>query len=123
MPEPISAQVWAVIGQWLVYGASLTGALMAIAQFIKWCRSKTTVAKLETIVTKHSEYLNKDNERLKNLEGRVDAVDKDLADIHALIRLNVKASQALLKANLDGDNKEAVRDASKASQEYMNSQL
>lgn len=123
MPEPISAQVWAVIGQWLVYGASLTGALMAIAQFIKWCRSKTTVAKLETIVTKHSEYLNKDNERLKNLEGRVDAVDKDLADIHALIRLNVKASQALLKANLDGDNKEDVRDASKAIQEYMNSQL
>lgn len=123
MPDPINAQVWAIIGQWLVYGASISGAVMAIAQFIKWCRSKTTVAKLEATINEHTTYLTKDNARIKRLEERIDSVDKDLVDIHNLMRLNVKASQALLKSTLDGDNKEEIKEASKAIQEYMNNQL
>ena len=123
MPNPISTEVWSVIGQWIVYGASLTGAIMAIAQFIKWCRSKTTVAKLETIVQDHAKYLNNDNERIKALESRVDKVNSDLEDIHILLRLNVKASQALLKSNLDGNNKEAVEEANAEIQNYLNERI
>lgn len=119
----ISIEVWAVVGQWIIYGASLTGAIMGIAQFIKWCRSKTTVAKLETIIQDHSKYLNNDNERIKALESRIEKVNDDLEDIHTLLRLNVKASQALLKSNLDGNNKEAVKDASEEIQEYMTKKI
>ena len=67
-PNPISIEVWSVIGQWIVYGASLTGAIMAIAKFVSWIRSKTTVAKLEEKVSRHSEYLDNDDKRIKALE-------------------------------------------------------
>lgn len=123
MPEPINAQIWAIIGQWLVYGASLTGAVMGLAQFIKWCHSKTTVAKIERTVSEHDEYLKHDNDRLNKLEQRLNTVDKDMSDMHNLMRLNVKASQALLKSNLNGDNKEEIQEASKAIQTYLNDQI
>lgn len=109
MPDPINAQVWAIIGQWLVYGASISGAVMAIAQFIKWCRSKTTVAKLEATINEHTTYLTKDNARIKRLEERIDSVDKDLVDIHNLMRLNVKASQHCLRVPLMAITKKKSR--------------
>lgn len=123
MPSPISNEVWVVIGQWLVYGASLTGAVMAIAQFIKWLRSKTTVAKLEERVNKHAEYLNNDDKRIKSLEQLYSSNKTDLEDIHTLMRLSIKASQALLKNNLDGNNREAVEEANAEIQNYLNGKI
>ena len=123
MPNPISNEVWVVIGQWLVYGASLTGAVMAIAQFIKWIRSKTTVAKLEERVNKHAEYLNNDDKRLKSLEQLYSSNKTDLEDIHTLMRLSIKASQALLKNNLDGNNRKAVEEANAEIQNYLNGKI
>lgn len=123
MPNPISNEVWVVIGQWLVYGASLTGAVMAIAQFIKWIRSKTTVAKLEERVNKHAEYLNNDDKRIKSLEQLYSSNKTDLKDIHTLMRLSIKASQALLKNNLDGNNRAAVEEANAEIQNYLNGKI
>lgn len=123
MPNPISNEVWVVIGQWLVYGASLTGAVMAIAQFIKWIRSKTTVAKLEERVNKHSEYLDNDDKRIKSLEQLYSSNKTDLEDIHTLMRLSIKASQALLKNNLDGNNRAAVEEANAEIQNYLNGKI
>lgn len=123
MPDPITNQVWAVIGQWLVYGASITGAFMAIAQFVKWVRSKTTVAKLEQTVNTHSELLERDNKRISYLEEKATKTESDLDDIHKLMRLSIKASQALLKSNLDGNNREAVQDVSNEIQNYLNDQI
>lgn len=123
MPTPISNEVWIVIGQWLVYGASLTGAVMAIAQFIKWVRSKTTVAKLEEQVNKHTEYLDNDDKRIKSLEQLYSNNKSDLEDIHTLMRLSIKASQALLKNNLDGNNREAVEEANAEIQNYLNGKI
>lgn len=123
MPNPISNEVWVVIGQWLVYGASLTGAVMAIAQFIKWIRSKTTVAKLEERVNKHAEYLYNDDKRIKSLEHLYSSNKIDLEDIHTLMRLSIKASQALLKNNLDGNNRAAVEEANAEIQNYLNGKI
>lgn len=123
MPSPISNEVWVVIGQWLVYGASLTGAVMAIAQFIKWLRSKTTVAKLEEKISKHAEYLDNDDKRIKSLEQLYSNNKSDLEDIHTLMRLSIKASQALLKNNLDGNNREAVEEANAEIQNYLNGKI
>lgn len=123
MPSSISNEVWVVIGQWLVYGASLTGAVMAIAQFIKWVRSKTTVAKLEEQVNKHTEYLDNDDKRIKSLEQLYSNNKSDLEDIHTLMRLSIKASQALLKNNLDGNNREAVEEANAEIQNYLNGKI
>ena len=123
MPKAISNEVWVVIGQWLVYGASLTGAVMAIAQFIKWIRSKTTVAKLEERVNKHAEYLNNDDKRIKSLEQLYSSNKTDLEDIHTLMRLSIKASQALLKNNLDGNNRKAVEEANAEIQNYLNGKI
>ena len=120
MPHPISNEVWSVIGQWIVYGASLTGAIMAIAKFVSWIRSKTTVAKLEEKVSRHSEYLDNDDKRIKALEQLYNNNKSDLEDIHTLMRLSIKASQALLKSNLDGNNREAVEEANTESQNYLN---
>ena len=123
MPNPISNEVWIAIGQWLVYGASLAGAVMAIARFIKWIRSRTTVAKLEERVNKHAEYLNNDDKRIKSLEQLYSSNKTDLEDIHTLMRLSIKASQALLKNNLDGNNREAVEEANAEIQNYLNGKI
>lgn len=123
MPNTISNEVWVVIGQWLVYGASLTGAVMAIAQFIKWIRSKTTVAKLEERVNKNAEYLDNDDKRIKSLEQLYSSNKTDLEDIHTLMRLSIKASQALLKNNLDGNNRAAVEEANAEIQNYLNGKI
>ena len=123
MPNPISNEVWVVIGQWLVYGSSFTCAVMAIAQFIKWIRSKTTVAKLEERVNKHAEYLNNDDKRIKSLEQLYSSNKTDLEDIHTLMRLSIKASQALLKNNLDGNNRKAVEEANAEIQNYLNGKI
>ncbi len=123
MPHPISNEVWSVIGQWIVYGASLTGAVMAIAKFINWVRSKTTVAKLEEKISKHAEYLDNDDKRIKSLEQLYSNNKSDLEDIHTLMRLSIKASQALLKNNLDGNNREAVEEANAEIQNYLNGKI
>lgn len=123
MPHPISNEVWSVIGQWIVYGASLTGAIMAIAKFVSWIRSKTTVAKLEEKASRHSEYLDNDNKRIKALEQLYNNNKSDLEDIHTLMRLSIKASQALLKSNLDGNNREAVEEANTEIQNYLNGKI
>lgn len=123
MPTPISTEVWAVIAQWIVYGSSLGGAVMALAKFVSWLRSKSTIAKIEEDVKKHSELLGKDNERIKALEKHVNNVDDDLRDMHTLLRLNTKAQQAIMKGLLDGNNKDNIQRVSDEIQDYMNAQI
>lgn len=123
MPNQISVEVWAVIAQWIVYGASVTGAVMAIAKFIQWIRSKTTIAKLEEDVQRHTQLLANDNERIKTLEKQTKNMDDDIRDMHILLRLNTKAQQAIMKGLLDGNNKENIQRVSDEIQEYMNQQI
>lgn len=123
MPNPISIEVWSLIGQWIVYGSAITGALMGLAKFINWLRSKTTVAKLEEQVNRHTEYLDNDDKRIKALEQLYSNNKSDLEDIHTLMRLSIKASQALLKSNLDGNNREAVEEANIEIQNYLNGKI
>ncbi len=123
MPAPISQEVWAVIAQWIVYGASVTGAVMAIAKFIQWCRSKTTIAKLENDIKEHAEMLDRDNKRIIALEKHVTDIDEDLKDMHILLRLNTKAQQAIMKGLLNGDNKEGIQRVSDEIQDYLNQQI
>ena len=123
MPNPISTEVWSLIGQWIVYGSAITGALMGLAKFINWLRSKTTVAKLEERVNEHSRYLDADKKRIDALEKLYNSNKSDLEDIHTLMRLSIKASQALLKSNLDGNNREAVEAANADIQSYLNGKI
>lgn len=120
MPTPITTEVWSLIGQWLIYGSSICGAVLAVAKFVSWLRSKTTVAKLEEDVKRHAELLASDNTRIKKLENQASNVDDDLRDMHDLLRLNTKAQQAIMKALLDGNNKENVQRVSDEIQDYMN---
>lgn len=130
MPPSISVQVWALIAQWIVYGAGLAGAIMSISKFVNWCRSKTTVAKLESEIGKLktelasvNDKLKNDNIRLNNLEVENDSIYEDLKDIHKLLQLSIKSSQALLRGTLDGNNKENIRKVSAEIDEYLNDQI
>ena len=96
---------------------------MAISKFVSFLRSKTTVAKLEARVNRHDELLNKDNTRLKDLEVQIKHVDADLVDMHKLMQLSIKSNQALLKSQLDGDNKDNIKRISDEIQDYLNSQI
>ena len=123
MPSPISNEVWSLIGQWIVYCSSIGGAIMAISKVFNWMRSKTTVAKLEERVNKHAQYLDADKKRIDALEKLYNSNKSDLEDIHTLMRLSIKASQALLKSNLDGNNREAVEEANADIQSYLNGKI
>jgi uncharacterized membrane protein YhiD involved in acid resistance len=123
MPTPISTEVWATIAQWIVYGSSVGGAVMAIAKFVSWLRSKSTIAKIEEDVKKHSELLEKDNQRIKALEQQTRDVESDLKDMHVLLRLNTKAQQAIMKSLLDGNNKDNIQKVSNEIQNYLNEQI
>lgn len=116
-------ETWAVIAQWLVYGSSLTAAVMGIYKFFQWGRSKTTVAKLQADIQRHEELLDNDNIRIKKLETQGDTVEADLKDIHVLLQLSIKSNQALLKGMLDGNNEAAIRKVSDEIQDYLNSQI
>lgn len=123
MPAPISNEVWSLIGQWIVWVSATGGAIMGAEKFVKWVRSKTTVAKLEARIDKHEAYLDNDKRRLDALESLYNSNKSDLEDIHALMRLSIKASQALLKSNLDGNNREAVEEANNNIQSYLNERI
>ena len=123
MPAPISNEVWSLIGQWIVWVSATGGAIMGAEKFVKWVRSKTTVAKLEARIDKHAEYLDNDKKRLDALENLYNSNKSDLEDIHTLMRLSIKASQALLKSNLDGNNREAVEEANNNIQSYLNERI
>ena len=123
MPPTMDINVWALIGQWVLDGSSLTGAIMGIAKFANWCRSKTTVARLELEIQKHSEYLNNDNQRIKQLEIQAKNVDEDLKDIHKLLQLSIKSNQALLKSQLDGNNRDNIKKVSEEIEAYLNEQI
>lgn len=123
MPAQVSVEVWALLAQWIVYGASVAGAFMAIAKFVEWCRSKTKVAQLEKDVIKHGELLDRDNKRISAVEAEIKSVNNDLKDMHILMRLNTKAQQAIMKNLLDGDNKGSIQEVSMEIQEYLNAKI
>ena len=43
--------------------------------------------------------------------------------MHALLRLNTKAQQAIMKSLLDGNNKDGIQKVSDEIQEYLNQQI
>ena len=119
MPAPIEAEVWAVIGQWLVYGASLTGAVMGIAQFVKWIHSKTTVAKLEQAVNEHEVKLRNDYNSIKALENRISSAEVDSEDTHKILQLLLASNNAILQSLINGNNTEGLKKASEEIQSYL----
>lgn len=119
IPEPISAQVWAVIGQWIVYGASLTGAFTAIIQFIKWMRSKTSVAKLEAIVADHEKKLDNDYKSIKDLEHRIVTSEKDSEENHKTLRLLLASNDAILQSLIHGTDTDGLKEVSEDIQKYL----
>lgn len=119
MPESISAQVWAVIGQWLVYGASLTGAFTAIIQFIKWMRSKTSVAKLESIVADHEKKLDNDYKSIKDLEHRIVTSENDSEENHKTLRLLLASNDAILQSLIHGTDTDGLKEVSEDIQKYL----
>lgn len=123
MPTPISVEVWALIAQWLVYGASVVGAITAIGKFISFCKSKTSVAKLEKEVNHHSELLDSDNKRLKALEASLITMSKEQQDNHEVLRLLMKGTQATLKHQLGGETTEDIQIVSKEIDEYLNHKI
>lgn len=124
MPTPISVETWAVIGQWLIYGGSLAGAVAAIFSLAKKIRSKTSMARLEETVEQHTQYLDNDNKRLNALEAFATESKEDRKDIHTVERLNLVAVQALLKSNLEnGNNRSGMQDAYNKIQEFLNNQV
>ena len=123
MPAQIPMDVWALIAQWIVYGASVAGAVTAVAKFITWCRSKTSVAKLERDVAHHKELLDSDNHRLKALESTVLTMTKEQQDNHVILRLLMKGTQATLKNQLGGENTDDIQLVSKEIDEYLNHKI
>lgn len=123
MPNPISIEAWALLAQWLVYGGGIACAILSIVKLINWLRSRTTVAKLEKEVARHSELLDTDHRRLKALEEQATTFDTDLSDIHVLMKLSVKAQQAMLRGMLDGNNKANIQRVSDELQDYLNDQI
>lgn len=113
--------VWAKLGQGIVFISSVCGAVMAIEKFVKWMRSRTTIAKLQEKVEEHSFYLENDNKRIKGLEVKLEDSKKDREEIHEVNRLTLTAVQALLKSNLEGgNNREGMKSASDDIQKFLN---
>ena len=123
MPTPIQMEVWALLAQWLVYGGSVAAALMGIAKLLSYLRSKTTISKLEKEVKEHADMLDRDHKRLTALETQARTVDADLKDMHVLMKLSVKAQQAMLRGMLDGNNKVNIQRVSDELQDYLNDQI
>ena len=123
MPAQIPMEVWALLAQWLVYGGSLAAAFMGIAKLFSYLRSKTTISKLEKEVKEHADMLDRDHKRLTALEMQARSVDADLKDMHVLMKLSVKAQQAMLRGMLDGNNKANIQHVSDELQDYLNDQI
>lgn len=148
MPEPVQIEVWALLGQWIIYGGSFVGAVWGIIKFISWLRSKTTTAKLEVTVKQHSEWLDNDNKRLNTLEINAHRVDqheellkkseerlkmlendvaeskRDREELHDLSRMTLVALQELLKSSLEGGNNRAgMQKAYDEIKEFLNNKI
>lgn len=117
----MAIDVWAKIGQAIVFISSVCGAIMAIEKFVKWMQSKTTIAKLKETIEEHTFYLENDNKRIKSLELKLEDSKKDREEIHEVNRLTLTAVQALLKSNLEGgNNREGMKSASDDIQKFLN---
>ena len=123
MPQNIPLETWAILGQWVLYGSSMAGAVLAIAKFVTYLRSKTSVAKLEKEVEKHRELLANDNLRLNALEKQGDTLEEEANDTREILRLLMKSTQELLKGQIYGDNVQGMTEASNDINEYLNKQI
>lgn len=124
MPAPISVEVWAVIGQWIVYIGGLAGAIIAVYNLYKLFRSKTAVAKLEERVNKHDVFLDRDNQRLQKVEHQLMVINDEQQDLKEVIRLLLSSNMSMLNSMLhDGNNKDGMQKSYDDIQDYLNKQI
>lgn len=124
MPDFISYDVWALLGQWIIFGGSMCAAILGIIQLVKYILSKTTVSKLSEEVQKHSRYLDNDYNKIKELDMRLAISESDRMDMHEIQRLELAAIQELLKNGLShGENQDGMQRVSDEIQDYLRKQV
>ena len=115
---------FSLMGRLILYCGGIAGALAGIWALAGKIRSKGWRAATDARITNLEDYSRKDNERLKKLEADNVSKTEEFADIHEIMRLNLNASQQLLKSNLEGGNNVAgMQKASDEIQEYLRSKV
>ncbi len=114
---------FSLMGRIILYCGGIAGALAGIWALAGKIRSKGWRATTDQRIDALESYSQKDNERLKRLEAESIAKRDEFEDIHEILRLNLNASQQLLKSNLEGNNKAGMQKASDDIQEYLRSKV
>jgi hypothetical protein len=115
---------FSLAGRIILYCGGIAGALAGIWAFVGKIKSKGWRAATDVRIANLEDYSRKDNERLKKLEAENIDKAEEFADFHEIMRLNLNASQQLLKSNLEGgNNKAGMQRASDEIQEYLRSKV
>ena len=108
----------------ILYSCSIAVAIAGIWALARKIRSSGWKAATDQRLDALETYSQKDYERLKRLEVESIAKREEFEDIHEIMRLNLNASQQLLKSNLEGgNNKAGIQKASDEIQEYLRSKV
>ena len=115
---------FSLMGRIILYCGGIAGALAGIWALVSKIRAKGWRAATDVRIANLEDYSRKDNERLKKLEAENIDKAEEFADFHEIMRLNLNASQQLLKSNLEGgNNKVGMQKASDEIQEYLRSKV
>mgnify|MGYP006363381881 FL=1 len=115
---------FSLAGRIILYSGSIAAAIAGILALFGKIRSKGWRAATDARIANLEDYSRKDNERLKKLEANDAAKVEEFADIHEIMRLNLNASQQLLKSSLEGgNNRDGMQKASDEIQEYLRSKV
>ena len=115
---------FSLMGRIILYCGGIAAALSGILALASKIKSRGWRAATDKRLKSLEDYSQKDNERLKKLEAENIDKAEEFADFHEIMRLNLNASQQLLKSNLEGgNNKAGMQKASDEIQEYLRSKV
>ena len=115
---------FSLMGRLILYCGGIAAALSGIWTLIGKIKSKGWRAATDVRIANLEDYSRKDNERLKKLEADNVAKVEEFTDIHEIMRLNLNASQQLLRSSLEGgNNRDGMQKASDEIQEYLRSKV